>query len=716
MNSDMMLKIAVRVLIALSTTLLAQVCFSCDEFRILHEDSGKYVKLYAFIDRHSNIRINVVLEKSLDQEGGVEMVISEGSYVYREPQNITLGNYTFELNYTREPYSKRILQFLLPQLNITRELHLDCPGVCCIICSSMVVDVTNVTKLGENEYLLSVSTNASSDLEIMTVKYTDVTIGLSHNVSNGTVDKNGIQFTMDKVQDGGRYEITVIYYDADNVYCKNSTVTSLEVPVRIEPITHVKVIMVVVLLMLVGVTMVLILKYARQIAAIILKAKHGHFQSNDVPPFLSHGKEVESVIYKPILPPRQVPPDQYEFPREKIQHVRVLDQGEFGIVYESKAWGLHGRRGYTMVAVKVLKDCIPDSEIAMFRHEINLQKIIGNHKNVIRMLGCVELTQPMMIILELVPTGNLKHYFKKLRDVWSGTDRRRFFGETSADGEYIQPECGQIGDYTKRLCENLQNIVEKSERAEYLPKQLFYDEVLETDDDTDKSDDLIHCDSTETTPLFDKEPEPALDHKELEDFAYQIACGMSHLESKGIVHRDLAARNILITHNKILKVSDFGMSKQGIYVSHSLKKIPLRWKALEFLEQFKDDSKSDVWAYGVVLWEIGTLGAFPYEEISNDNILHYLQSGQRLSKPITCTDDHYQVMLSCWEREPYKRPTFSELKKHFASKKNHAYVDFRGISPNYVFPPMCDEDDGMDIKDISGIQEILNDGANSEVT
>nr|CAI5867229.1 unnamed protein product [Callosobruchus analis] len=695
-------KINVQMLIALSTNLITQVCFCCDEFRILHEDSGKYVKLYAFIDRHSNIRINIVLEKPLEQEYGVDIVISEGNYEYWEPQNKTLGNYIFVLNSTQEPHSKKILQLSLPELNISRELHLDCPGVCCIICSSIVVEVSNITKMGEKDYLLSVSTNTFSDLEVMTVKYTDVAIGLSYNVSNGTVDEKGIQFTMDEVHDGGRYQITVIYYDADNVYCKNWTVTSLEVPVRLEPITHTKVVMVVVLLILVGVTMVLIIKYARQIAAIILKAKHDHFHSNHVPPFLSHAKEVESVIYKPIVPPRQAPLDPYEFPREKIQHVRLLDQGEFGVVYESKAWGLHERRGYTMVAVKVLKDGIPDSEIAVFREEINLQKIIGNHKNVIRMLGCVELTQPMMIILELVPTGNLKHYFKKLRDVWSGTDRT-FFGEISADGDYIQPECGQI----ERRCENLQNAVEEGHRAGYLSNHFFYNKVLETDnDDTDSLDELHYNYSAESTPLFDKEPKPALDHKELEDFAYQIACGMSHLESKGIVHRDLAARNILITHNKTLKVSDFGMSKQGIYVSHGLKKIPLRWKALEFLEQFKDDSKSDVWAYGVVLWEIGTLGAFPYGDISNESILPYLQSGKRLSKPITCTDDSYQVMLSCWEREPCKRPTFFELQKHFASKKNHAYVDFRGISPNYVFPPMSDEDDGMDIKDIPGIRNL----------
>lgn len=101
---------------------------------------------------------------------------------------------------------------------------------------------------------------------------------------------------------------------------------------------------------------------------------------------------------------------------------------------------------------------------------------------------------------------------------------------------------------------------------------------------------------------------PELDHHELHDFAAQISIGMAYLEKIHITHRDLAARNILITTNKRLKISDFGLSKKGPYVIHSNKPLPIRWMAIEALENIRCDSKSDVWSFGVVLWEIGTLG------------------------------------------------------------------------------------------------------------
>ncbi|CAH2006196.1 unnamed protein product [Acanthoscelides obtectus] len=662
---------------------MMEATFCCYEFALFHEESGNYIKLYAFI-YGKNIRINISLEEVLEPDDALEIFVTDENYEYRGAQDtLSAGNYMVELTDIADVNLKKYIELSLPQLNISRELNLACPEVCCVICSSMVADITNVTMSGQYEYLLSVSTNTSSNLEIMTINYNNIITGLSHKASNWTVDDKGIEFTMDTLQDGGRYDVDVIYFDQDNEYCKDSVHTTLEVPARPDRVPKIKLIIIVLLLLLTGMTTIIILKYGSRILAVILKIRHLFSNADivlDVPSFPSPAKVFHNVLYEPVVPPRRDLKDSYDFPREKIEHVRVLGQGEFGIVYESKAWRLNGRRGYTMVAVKVLKECIPQNEIAEFRHEIDMQKKIGNHKNVIRMLGCVTLTQPMMIIMELVPTGNLKDYFRKLRDIWSGADNRRFFGETSFDGQYIQPDGGQSAS------ETIQNVTEADKGLE-----------------TENLDDLIHCDSADSTPLFEKEPEPALDHKELENFAYQIACGMAHLENKGIVHRDLAARNILITHNKTLKVSDFGMSRQGTYITYRLKKIPLRWKALEFLEQFKDDSKTDVWAYGVVLWEIGTLGAFPYEEIHNDNILAYLQAGNRLAKPITCTDAHYQVMMSCWERDPCKRPTFADIRRHFAFTKNHAYVDFSGINPSYVFPPMCDkEGNESDIKDVTG--------------
>ncbi|KAJ8931027.1 hypothetical protein NQ314_016120 [Rhamnusium bicolor] len=132
--------------------------------------------------------------------------------------------------------------------------------------------------------------------------------------------------------------------------------------------------------------------------------------------------------------------------------------------------------------------------------------------------------------------------------------------------------------------------------------------------------------------------------------------------------RDLAARNILITSNKVLKISDFGMSRTGSYVNRTSKKIPLRWMAIESIEDQKWDSKTDVWSFGVVLWEIGTLG-------------------KRLDRPKICTDDLYALMLRCWSENPAERPSFARLVELLDVKRQKIYVEFNQLSPKYVFPP-----------------------------
>lgn len=193
--------------------------------------------------------------------------------------------------------------------------------------------------------------------------------------------------------------------------------------------------------------------------------------------------------------------------------------------------------------------------------------------------------------------------------------------------------------------------------------------------------------------------ERILDANELLDFAIQIARGMRHLEERNVIHRDLAARNVLIDHTRTLKISDFGMSRQmEVYVIATggsnvvQRKVPLRWMSPEAVTDGKYSSSSDVWSFGVVLWEIGTLGAFPYVNLPNDRVLHYILTGGRLQIPPNFSPSLRELILRCWQLDPAKRPRFHQIVadlENMTSKTNQntAYVDFSQINPYYMLPP-----------------------------
>uniref|UniRef100_A0A5K3FIA9 Protein kinase domain-containing protein n=1 Tax=Mesocestoides corti TaxID=53468 RepID=A0A5K3FIA9_MESCO len=155
-----------------------------------------------------------------------------------------------------------------------------------------------------------------------------------------------------------------------------------------------------------------------------------------------------------------------------------------------------------------------------------------------------------------------------------------------------------------------------------------------------------------------------LQQGEFRGFAKDIATGMRVLEQEQIQHRDLAARNILLDANKKLKIADFGLSRpQGSHFTSGV--IAIKWAAMEVIE---DGSKytlsSDVWSYGVVLWEIYSVGYTPYNDIENAQLLEYLKAGHRLERPLDTPDDMYSMMTNCWKEEPSERPTFHDIYNH----------------------------------------------------
>jgi tRNA A-37 threonylcarbamoyl transferase component Bud32 len=147
--------------------------------------------------------------------------------------------------------------------------------------------------------------------------------------------------------------------------------------------------------------------------------------------------------------------------------------------------------------------------------------------------------------------------------------------------------------------------------------------------------------------------------KLLLNFSKHVALGLHYLSSIGFVHRDLAARNILVSKNNILKIADFGMSRDlsddDIYVSHG-GMIPVRWTALEALQHKRYSTASDVWSYGCVLYEIWSLGHKPFESTQLKGIMKLLKSGYRLPPPPGCPKTIYHLMIECWHPKPSSRP------------------------------------------------------------
>lgn len=168
----------------------------------------------------------------------------------------------------------------------------------------------------------------------------------------------------------------------------------------------------------------------------------------------------------------------------------------------------------------------------------------------------------------------------------------------------------------------------------------------------------------ETDPAFAKEHGTAstLTSQQLLQFASDVAKGMQYLSEKQFIHRDLAARNILVGENLVGKIADFGLSRgEEVYVKKTMGRLPVRWMAIESLNYSVYTTKSDVWSFGVLLWEIVSLGGTPYCGMTCAELYEKLPQGYRMEKPRNCDDEVYDLMRQCWRDRPYERPTFNQI-------------------------------------------------------
>ncbi|EDV31270.2 uncharacterized protein Dana_GF15271, isoform B [Drosophila ananassae] len=340
---------------------------------------------------------------------------------------------------------------------------------------------------------------------------------------------------------------------------------------------------------------------------------------------LNATKSEEFVVLYEHLPP------VFKIPRDTLKLGKQLGEGAFGVVLKGEAKGIRRDESTTNVAVKMAKRSADKKVMDAFMAELKIMIQLGQHVNVVNLLGAVTNNidkNELMVILEYSRFENIHNILLK--------NRSDFVNQINPQTDLIDPS--------------------------------YHIDTL-IDNDTDS-----HDEATTYTPIWgsnyenDSTKPIKITTSDLVSWAFQVARGMEYLSFKKVLHGDLAARNILLCENNVVKICDFGLSR-SLYQNYYKKgsgKLPIKWLALESLSDHVFSTYSDVWSYGIVLWEMFSLAKVPYPGIDPNGLFHMLINGYRMEKPPYSNQEIYEIMLLCWRKIPESRPSFNELVRRFS--------------------------------------------------
>ncbi|KAL2088691.1 hypothetical protein ACEWY4_015590 [Coilia grayii] len=343
-----------------------------------------------------------------------------------------------------------------------------------------------------------------------------------------------------------------------------------------------------------------------------------------------------------FIDPSQLPYNQkWEFPRDKLKLGKTLGAGAFGRVVEATAYGLGKEDNVTRVAVKMLKASAHSDEKEALMSELKILSHLGQHKNIVNLLGACTHGGPVLVITEYCCHGDLLNFL-------------RAKAESLLSVVLPLPTVtAETSDYKNLLAGH------KFMRSDSGISSTCSDSYLDMRPVTQPAgpvalSSMEECDSW------------PVDMDDLLLFSLQVAQGLQFLADQNCIHRDVAARNVLLTEGRVAKICDFGLARDIMndsnYVVKGNARLPVKWMAPESIFECVYTVQSDVWSYGILLWEIFSLGKSPYPNMLVDSKFYkMIKSGYHMQRPDFAPPEMYSLMRLCWNLEPPERPTFSKV-------------------------------------------------------